>query len=851
MKRKYRALIESRNIRPVEGKEGREWEVIIVAAGESANSNVYPLDVLHRDYEVFNKAPVYISLDKDHDPKYRGVSSTAGFIKGTEPVTEGIGGKLRISDPNLAAKLLDWYENEVLDEIAGLSIVAQVEAKREKKKTIVERLLKGVSVDIVRSPAAGGRFVSVLEAITEREESMCEQCKQLTAHCTCEGSTATQETELSPAMQAAMAEALKAALSADTLKEAMAEAVEEALFKDLVAEMGCPCGEKGCEGCDMGKKKTKEMGGTSKMRQKMSSEAEGDPTQSSQDGETEGEGEGDDPPKTTKESTESEGDPVTTQQFSPEMMKMMQDPFLQSLLSEARLPEHSADRIRKMFDTSVQLDQTKVREAIKDEKDYLAKSEKTVVENLTESQQLGGGRVTADDMDKKIARIDAMFDKRYQTVIEKKDKSGKITLPSYLTFSEAYCDWTGVHPHKINGNDIWRAFQLSTGRFDSSAVEIREGLIYNLSEAANTHTLFSQPYGTTADRDATTVQWGSIIADRMYRSMVRNYYSLDYFEKWQQLVKFVPAKDFREIKRIKIGWYSDLPEVGQGAQYEDLVHPEDQQTSFSVRKYGAHAEGISREMIIDDDIGAVNEIPMKLARAAAHTIYAHIFKTVLEGGETAYRYYNPDGTPTALFAAEHNNILNGYALNGAALDEAEIRMRQQTIYNDPSPTRFDDAGRGTSGNPRDVDDYVLGDSNMPKFLLVNTRNKGTASRLTKPSSAVRLDISAMQGPMNGNGDTPAPGKDITVADDPDRFDYLMPVVIDDFKPSTQAILLADPYMTETLVFSYLNGQQHPDIIVQSDPQVGDNFERDTQTFKIRHEWGVGITDHRGILLVKS
>ena len=822
-------------------KTGKEWKVTIIKAGTSQNGRYYPLNVLHRDYAVFEGVPVYVSLDKDHDKDSRGVLSTAGFVKDVHPTAEGIAGTIHISLPHVRELLLDWHQEEVLENMAGLSIVAGILAHRVNGIDHIDEIVKGESVDIVKRPAAGGKFEEILESTEEDTKMFCEACGKLKEQCACGSSTAAEtltltREEVAKMMREAATAAITEASSIFTQSAEDAAArisLEEA---DAMKDGKCPCGTDGCKGCSSGRKKAQEMG----MMPKRSGEGAG-----SQDGNQ-------DNGKATT-TTESTDPPTTTAPpaMDPEFLKMIQDSHLQGIIAESKLPEHSADRVRKMFDTTVQIDMAKVREAVKDEKDYLAATHKEVVENLSDDRIINA-TVLADDRDKKIARIDAMFDKRYRGEYETAEGK-KVNVGAYMTFSEAFCDWTGMHPHRVSGNDIWRIFAASTSHFDSSSLEVREGHIYANEASGGTaaRRLYTQPYGTTGDRDGSTVQWGSVIADRMYRSMVRNYYSLSYFEKWQQLVKFVPAKDFREIKRIKIGWFSDLPEVSQGAQYQDVVMPEDELTSFSVRKYGMHAAGISREMMIDDDIGVINEIPMKMAKAAAHTIYTTIFKTVLEGGDAAYRYYNPDGVNTALFSAANGNFLDDAALTGGALDQVMIKMRQQKIFNEPEPTRYDDAGRGTNAAPRSVDPYYLGEDNMPKFMVVNTKNWGQADRLTKPDRTIRMEIPGLQGLRDGDGNVIDPSKDGTIMDNPTRFNNLEVIVVDDFLESTQGIFMADPYSVEGLVFSFLNGQQHPDIIVQSDPQVGDNFNKDLQTFKIRHEWGVGITDHRPFFMIKS
>ena len=159
---------------------GREWRVRLISAGTSLNQREYPQDILHRDKDIFEGAPVFISRGWDHSWEERGVGSIEGNIKDIAAVDGGLDATLRFSDESVGVKFFDWYSEGVLANYAGLSVVTRGVWNYDESSgmdTAVE-LVEAESVDVVRYPAAGGGF----DRATETEElSGKESDKMLTA----------------------------------------------------------------------------------------------------------------------------------------------------------------------------------------------------------------------------------------------------------------------------------------------------------------------------------------------------------------------------------------------------------------------------------------------------------------------------------------------------------------------------------------------------------------------------------------------------------------------------------------------------------------------------------------------
>ena len=119
-----------------------------------------------------------------------------GFVKSVRVTNEGIRGIIHISNPDTQMLLRDWYTEGVIEKLAGLSISVRVESSRlVDGRMQVDRIVHADSVDIVQRPAAGGKFVSIIESEVPKRES-----------------TMTTEQLITPEVKDAIAEAVAAAV---------------------------------------------------------------------------------------------------------------------------------------------------------------------------------------------------------------------------------------------------------------------------------------------------------------------------------------------------------------------------------------------------------------------------------------------------------------------------------------------------------------------------------------------------------------------------------------------------------------------------------------------------------------
>ncbi|PHS03591.1 MAG: hypothetical protein COA89_16615 [Acidithiobacillus sp.] len=220
-----------------------------------------------------------------------------------------------------------------------------------------------------------------------------------------------------------------------------------------------------------------------------------------------------------------------------------------------------------------------------------------------------------------------------------------------------------------------------------------------------------------------------------------------------------------------------------------------------MQKRGGIAEQITRELIINDNVAAIAEIPRELGLAAARTLYQTIFD-IFSTNDT----YGVDST--AIFDGGHSNT-GTTALSISGVDVAQVAMRAQT--------------RALSSAD------ILGAVNLPRIILVPNELQGLAERIANPSAQFYSSVTA----------------DTDAQDDTERFKgQLEVIVVDYWTDATEYFLVANPMLNAGIGVAFLNGNQEPELFIQQDERVGETFSQDVQNIKIRHEFREVIMDYR-------
>ncbi|MEM7047832.1 MAG: phage major capsid protein [Pseudomonadota bacterium] len=286
----------------------------------------------------------------------------------------------------------------------------------------------------------------------------------------------------------------------------------------------------------------------------------------------------------------------------------------------------------------------------------------------------------------------------------------------------------------------------------------------------------------------TTTGIVDLIGAALGKRLLKEYKIPDQYSVWRSVADVVPVNDFRERHVITVGGYSDTPVVNEGAKYQSLTDPSTEKSKYQVEKHGGLAD-ITFEAIKNDDVGLVRRIPRKLAQAAKRTLAKNVLSVFSD---------NPDITIDGkkLFHTDHSNTGTA-TLTAASLSAARLKMLGQQ----------EPGEKDTLGVP-------------PKFLLVPFALQEKAYNLFKRTT--NQDKTFVQ----------------------DWAPTILPIWFWD--DADAWFLVASPKEIPCLEVGFLDGKQEPEILVQNDPRSGSLFTNDKITYKLRHIYGVGLVDYRGL-----
>jgi len=261
------------------------------------------------------------------------------------------------------------------------------------------------------------------------------------------------------------------------------------------------------------------------------------------------------------------------------------------------------------------------------------------------------------------------------------------------------------------------------------------------------------------------------------------------YELWCNITE---AQDFKEMSRNQLSEGPDLDEVPEHGVYKYGTFGESKEV-FSVVKYGK-LFAITREAIINDDLGAFTRIPRAFAMSAKRKVNESVYAILTANSAMA------DGV--ALFdASTHKNYVG--AGSGGAPDEDTLN-----------------AGRSAMRLQTGLQGAVL--NIAPAFLIVPAALETTADKLL--NSAGDLTDYKSSGVVNP------------------FYKKLEPVVeaLLDADSTTAWYLAANPAQIDTVEVAFLGGNRGPYL------ETKDGWTVDGVEYKVRIEFGVKAIDHRGL-----
>jgi phage head maturation protease len=281
----------------------------------------------------------------------------------------------------------------------------------------------------------------------------------------------------------------------------------------------------------------------------------------------------------------------------------------------------------------------------------------------------------------------------------------------------------------------------------------------------------------------TTSDFPQIFADTANRELRQAYEAAPAVLK--TVARQSSARDFRARARLQLSGAPTLEKVNESGEYKYGTMTEAGE-SYRIDTFG-RIVGLSRQAIINDDVGAFTDLAGKFGQAAAE-FEAQFLVDLLESNSGAGPIMSDD---KALFHADHGNLAaSGAELGELPLSAARLSMRKRT---------------GLDGKPINA---------SPRFLLVPPELETDAEKI----------LAAIQ-PAKSSDVNPFGGK----------LDLLVEARL---SSAIRWFVVADPARLEGLEYAYLQGSEGP----QTETRAG--FEVDGVEVKVRLDFGGGFIDHR-------
>lgn len=263
-------------------------------------------------------------------------------------------------------------------------------------------------------------------------------------------------------------------------------------------------------------------------------------------------------------------------------------------------------------------------------------------------------------------------------------------------------------------------------------------------------------------------------------------------DTWSRFCKRGSVTDFRAHNRYRLGSIGNLEGLNENGEFKTKSIPDGEKASITAGTKG-NLINISRQAIINDDMGAFVGLSDMLGRAAKRTVEADVYATLaLNSG---FGPTMPDGN--SLFHASHANVVaSGAAPTAAQLDAMRVLLGSQ---------------KDLSGN-----DYL---DIVPAVLLVPLGLGGAA----------RVAVNSEYDP-----DTNSKLQRVNIA-----RDIVRDIVDTPRLTGTPYYMFADADNCPVLEVAFLDGNDMPFL----DQQTG--WSVDGSQFKVRLDYAVGGIDWKG------
>jgi len=296
---------------------------------------------------------------------------------------------------------------------------------------------------------------------------------------------------------------------------------------------------------------------------------------------------------------------------------------------------------------------------------------------------------------------------------------------------------------------------------------------------------------TRRNNTQSTSDFATLLENTMHKVLQASYAITP--DTWSTWCNRGTVSDFRAHNRYRMGSFGALDALNENGEFKSKAISDAEKGSITASTKG-NIINVSRQMIVNDDMGAFSRLLTMLGRAAALSVEVDAYASLaLNGG------LGPTMGSAPLFdAAAHLNITTGAALSAAALD-----LDRQGMASQKEP----------GGN-----DYI---DLRPAVLLVPITLGGTA----------RVINAAQYDPDTANK-----------LQRPNIAQNLFRVITDTPRfTGTRRYLFADPAVAPVFEVAFLEGQTSPYL------ETKDGWNTDGAEMKVRFDYGVAGVDWRGAI----
>jgi hypothetical protein len=225
--------------------------------------------------------------------------------------------------------------------------------------------------------------------------------------------------------------------------------------------------------------------------------------------------------------------------------------------------------------------------------------------------------------------------------------------------------------HKFRGAAIDSILVRTGISVDKPALGHDDLMGYSLKELARMSLrLANQPHNGNpmemVGRALTTSDFPYILADSARKSLFAGYEDAE--ETWRTWCGTGQVADFLTHSIVRASETDDLDEIPENSEYKYSDRTEGRE-QYAVVTYGK-LFALTRQAIVNDDLGALSDIPRAHGEAAARKI-----------GDVAYAILTANaamGDGIALFHASHSNLGTAGAISETTAGEAIKLMKVQT-----------------------------------------------------------------------------------------------------------------------------------------------------------------------------